>query len=375
MIRLAIIRQRYNPYGGAERFVQRTVDALTDQGAQITLFARRWDSGGNMTTVRVDPFYVGSAWRDRSFAQAVCAELKAREFDLVQSHERLSCCDIYRAGDGVHAEWLHQRSRIAAPLQRLGFKLNGFHRYTLAAEREMFSSPRLRAVICNSTMVRDEIIEHFGASADKLHVIHSGVDTEYFHPNAIAPLRKATREQLSIAPSSNVVVYVGSGFERKGLSTILRALPRTNTTLIVVGYDKHAAQYQSMANALGVADRVRFVGTQKDVRPYYAAADVFALPSIYEPFPNALLEALACGLPAITSEKCGGADAVRDNACGFVIDALDDDGCARAITTLNDANTRAAMSHRARSVGARFTLEATAQKLRALYLGLLGRDA
>lgn len=375
-IRLAIIRQRYNPFGGAERFVERAVAALSEQGTEVTLFSRQWKAQSNFVNVRVNPFYMGSAWRDRSFARAVCAEVARREFDLVQSHERLSCCDIYRAGDGVHREWLRQRSREASPLQRLGFKLNSFHRYTLAAERTMFASPRLRAVICNSTMVRDEILGYFDIAPSKLHVIHSGVDTHHFDPRVIAPLRQACRQQLSIPDSVFTLLFVGSGFARKGLSTVLRALAQSRAaSLIVVGHDKHAARYERQAASLGITERVRFVGAQQDVRPYYAAADAFALPSLYEPFPNAMLEALACALPIVTSEKCGGADIVRESECGFVIDALDAKGCAAAIDELAVAATRDAMSQRARAIAQRFTLENMAAQLWQLYSRLLSERA
>ena len=107
-MKLALVRQRYNPYGGAERFVERAVSALADLGVSVTVVARDWTAApaAEMALLRCDPFYLGRRWRDRSFAQAVCHTLSRQSFDLVQSHERLSCCDVYRAGDGVHAQWL-----------------------------------------------------------------------------------------------------------------------------------------------------------------------------------------------------------------------------------------------------------------------------
>ncbi|TMG75448.1 MAG: hypothetical protein E6H75_10225 [Betaproteobacteria bacterium] len=155
-MRLALVRQRYSAYGGAERFIERALGALGGQGVAVTVLAREWigDPGG---LVRCDPFYVGRLWRDWGFARAVCREIARRPFDLVQSHERIDCCDIYRAGDGVHAQWLENRRAALGPLRRFGLALNPYHRYVLAAERRVFASPRLRAVICNSRMVRDEI--------------------------------------------------------------------------------------------------------------------------------------------------------------------------------------------------------------------------
>src|SRR5215470_5265159 len=186
-MRIAVIRQRYNPYGGAERFLVRAIEALAAQGAQVTVVAREWREPAGAPdaparVLRVDPFYVGRLWRDWGFARAVCARLASERFDLVQSHERLSGCDVYRAGDGVHRQWLENRARVDGPLARLAARLSPYHRYVLGAERRMFASARLRAVICNSRMVRDEIRRHFDIPNEKLQVIYNGIDLDAFAP-------------------------------------------------------------------------------------------------------------------------------------------------------------------------------------------------
>ena len=133
-------------------------DATYCPGCGATVIARDWSgprSGSDW--LRCDPRHVGRAWRDASFRRAACALVPPGRFHLVQSHERLSCCDVYRAGDGVHAQWLANRSRAGSAWMRVATALSPYHRQLLAAERRMFTSPRLRAVICNSRMVREEI--------------------------------------------------------------------------------------------------------------------------------------------------------------------------------------------------------------------------
>ena len=179
---VALVRQRYTPDGGAERFVSRALHALQGQGVAVTLIARQWRGEPGVKTLNCDPGYYGRLWRDWSFARAVCRLVRTHHFDLVQSHERIACCDIYRAGDGVHREWLQQLARIRGPLGRFGMLVNPYHRYVLAAERRLFTSPQLKAVICNSSMVKEEIQRHFNLAAEKLHVIYSGVDTDSYHP-------------------------------------------------------------------------------------------------------------------------------------------------------------------------------------------------
>ncbi|MCX7893678.1 MAG: glycosyltransferase family 4 protein [Burkholderiales bacterium] len=372
-MKIALIRQRYNPFGGAERFVARAAAALAAEGAGVTVFARDWQGGGEVRAVRCDPFYVGRVWRDWSFARAACAATARERFDLVQSHERLACCDIYRAGDGVHRQWLENRSRALGPLARLAQALGPYHRYVLAAERRLFASPRLRAVICNSRMVRDDIRRHFGLAEEKLRVIYNGVDTEAFHPRVRDEFRTPMRARLGIAPDAPVLLFVGSGFERKGVARLVTALARMATPearLVVVGKDKAEARCAAMARRLGVAGRVHFAGGQQDVRPWYGLADAFALPTLYDPFPNAALEALACGLPVVTSPESGAAELVETGANGHVCDALDIPAIARACDAALALGRDPAARAAARRAAEPLDIASMAKELLALYRSL-----
>ena len=370
-LKLALIRGRYVEDGGAERFVARALAALQHSELDITVFAREWPATGPFTVEYCRPFYLGRVWRDRAFARCVCAQLQRGDFGLVQSHERIACCDIYRAGDGVHREWLAQRARVLGPVRRRLMWLSPYHRYLLHAEATLFASRRLRAVICNSQMVRDEIQRHYGVAPEKLHVIYSGVDTEHFHPR-LKSERDAVRTHHSVPSDATVFLFVGSGFERKGLAATLAALACVpDAYLLVVGRDKHAARYATQVQTLGIADRVRFLGRQADVRPYYGAADALVLPSLYDPFPNVALEAMACGLPLITSSKSGAAELVRDGENGFVADALDSTAIADAMRRLTITENAVRLGAAARRTVEPLTLERMGARLRALYQSLL----
>jgi UDP-glucose:(heptosyl)LPS alpha-1,3-glucosyltransferase len=367
--RVALVRSRYDPAGGAERFVQNAIAALRAQGAALTIVTRHWP-GHDGSAIVLDPFHVGSLWRDWGFARAVCGELAHRRFDLVQSHERIPCCDVYRAGDGVHARWLEQRARIQGPLARLATRASPHHRYLLAAERALFTRPRLRAVICNSAMVQREIAERFGTPRQKLVLIRNAVDCAVFHPGLRTEMRSGVRQQLNIPADAHVALHVGSGFERKGVGPFLEALARTRSTRwgIVVGKDKRIGHYIALAQRLGVGARVRFVGSVSDVRPYYAAADSFVLATLYDPFPNAVLEAMACGLPVVTTPSCGAAEVVHDGENGFVRDALDVHGIADALEMLD-----AATAERLGAAAVEAVRPFTPQAMAAEYLALYGR--
>ena len=373
-MRVAIVRQRYNPYGGAERFIERALPALERAGAEVTLIARSAEGWGARRFLAVDPFYVGNAWRDASFARAARETWETGGFDLVQSHERIAGCDIYRAGDGVHAAWLDIRRATAAPLERLGVVLNPYHRYVCAAERRMFEHPRLRAVICNSKMVRTEILSRFQVSPEKLHVIYNGVDLEHFHPRQRAALRAAARADLGVGEGEILFLFVGSGFARKGLDAAIRALAACGDArfrLAVAGRDRDAARFAALAAAEGCGGRVQLLGGRADVRPLYAAADCFILPTRYDPFPTTALEALAMGLPAIVGRRSGAAETLQEGENGWICEPEDISGLARlmhaAATTACDPGRGNALRAAARAKAEEYGIDDMARKLTDLY--------
>ena len=372
-LRLAIVRQRYNAYGGAERFIERALPALERAGAEVTLVARSAEGWGARRLLAVDPFYVGNAWRDASFARAARAAWQAGGFDLVQSHERIAGCDVYRAGDGVHAEWLDIRRAAAGALERIGIAANPYHRYVCAAERRMFEHPRLRAVICNSNMVRSEILRRFRVAPEKLHVIYNGVDLEHFHPRHRASLRAAARAELGVGEGGVLFLFVGSGFARKGLDAAIGALAACGEArfrLAVAGRDGAADRFAAVAAAQGLGDRVRLLGGRDDVRPLYAAADCFILPTRYDPFPNTVLEALAMGVPAIVGRRSGAAEVLRHGESGWICEPDDASGLALLMRAAADAARAEGMRGAARTAAENYGIDDMARKLTDLYATL-----
>lgn len=383
-LHLAIVRQAYNPYGGAERFVERALKALGEDAVQLTLITRNW-SGEHKPGVKVKLLgapRLGRLFRDISFTRSVRSLIKTHVFDLVQSHERIPGCDIFRAGDGVHASWLEQRARTLGLLGRLAQRCSPWHRYILGMEERMFRDPHLRAVICNSEMVRQDIAHRYPQLASRLHLIHNGVDLAHFHLDLRAQHREAVREQLGVPESTRVLLFVGSGFERKGVPQLLEALAQPDLAqaeLWVIGKDRQARRLQKKAARLGVASRVRFLGPKKDVAPYLGAADVFALPTLYDPMPNAAIEALAAGLPVLTSTSSGAAELVRLGENGERVDALDIAGMAaaahRLLEAMHDPLRCAEFRTAAHASVAQMSNEAMAAQLVALYRQLLAPAA
>lgn len=378
---LALVQPKYRPDGGAEQILSRILTALQGEDMQITVVSRNWQAADLTNDARellkCDPFYVGRLWREWSFARAACRALRDLDTDLVQAQVRIPCCDIYRAGGGVHREWLRQRDRMRGWRGRIGTSLSLFHRFKLRQERDLYQSPKLKAVICNSRMVADEIRRDFNFPEDKIHVIYNGVDLDRFRPDADPAGRARIRSELGIGDGDTAFVFVGSGFERKGLASAIRAFSRLpeDSHLIAVGQDKRPGHYRRLAQRLGVADRVHLVGKQINVVAYYSAADVFVLPTLYDPFANATLEAFACGLPVLTSEKCGAVDLIRTGENGYVCDALDWQTLSRQMDAVRDPQTRARIGRAGRATVEPLSLETMGRNLTALYQRLMAESA
>jgi len=188
-------------------------------------------------------------------------------------------------------------------------------------------------------------------------VAYNGVDAARFCPDGRARHRQAMRRTLGLGPEDLAVLFVGQGFARKGLGPLLEALaalrdPRWR--LIVVGRGKGGA-WSARAGRLGLAGWVGFVGHVGDPETYCAAADVFALPTFFDPFANATLEVMAASLPVITSRQNGAAEILRPGVDGLVVDRPDDvDGLAAALASLADPGRRAALGGQARETALRY---------------------
>lgn len=374
-LRIGLIFNRYRSDGGTERITQSAFEALADDDVQWYVLTRRW--GGvqpaNVRIIACRVFGIGRAWRLAAFAWAVRRRLAGLAVDVVQSQIPMREADIFRADGGAHAEWIRQRRRQGGVLKRLWRRMSIYTRLKLRMERQMYAGDRLKAVICNSAMVRADIQRHFPETAARLHVIENGVDLAYFaRSQARRECGAGIRAALGLTPRQTVFVFIGSGFERKGLASAIRAVARAgdDVHLVVVGRDKRRRAYRRLARRLGVAARVHFVGPQDDVRPYLWAADALVHPALYEAFGLVIMEALAAGLPVLASNRTGAAlAALGPTDTGWTFDALD----VATIASAMQARTRwdAARITRAQqaceAAAAPFSLERMRERLLVFY--------
>lgn len=372
--RIILVRQQFTRHGGGELILDRMLSALAARGVALALLGRSWNERKDIQFIHCDPPRFPRFSRERRFARAACRRLAAETGALVQSHERIPCCDIFRAGDGVHAAYLRERTRHMRRFRRAALMAHPYHRSILALERDTFACQRLKAVLVNSDMVAGEVEMHFGFPRDRIHLVPNGIDLDRFHPGARDRHRSEVRANLGTDHNRPVLLFVGSGYKRKGLDRAIAALAasKIGAELWIVGNDRQPGRYVTLAERHGISrSRVRLVGPVGDPLPYYAAADALILPSVYDPFPSTVLEALACGLPVVTSTGCGARDVVARLDPRLVQHAGDVGALSSAIRVALDLAGRSTTMEHTRAIAAEYDLAQMTDRLLAVYSELI----
>ncbi len=244
-------------------------------------------------------------------------------------------------------------------------------------ERRGFTPDRCPFIIANSQLSRSGILRHYRFPPERIVVAHNGVDPVRFTPASRSLYRETVRRGLGIGPEDYTVIFVGQGFARKGLGALLAALAALHrrgvqVRLVVVGRGS-PRPWRREAARLGIEHRVHMVGHTADPARFYAAADAFALPTFFDPFANATLEAMAAGLPVVTSSQNGAAEVLRTGVDGVVVDGPDDvAGLAEALALLADPVQRRAMGERARQTAERYSWERPLERTLEIYRAAAG---
>lgn len=305
------------------------------------------------------------------FSQRV---LKKHQFDIIQGFGRTIKQDVFRAGGGCHKEYRKNViQKIRNPFLRY-FKLYlPYQLLLLYIEKKQFSKNNFRKIVTVSNQVKKEIISHYNILEEDIEVIYNGVDIEALNPKNRERYFSEVRKKFNIKLNEKVILFLGTGFERKGLSLLIQAFAilmddSPDIKLLVVGKDNNIQRYVHLSEELRVANRVVFTGPQSDVKMFYVAADVFVLPTLYEPFGNVCLEAMASGLPVITSRVNGVSEIMEGTDCLLLDDPTDIKGMAKKIGFLLANNVeREKIARTVRKIAEHYTISNNAQQFVNLY--------
>ena len=333
-MRIALICRPFIFHGGVETATAGLMAELARRGHRIDLLTTSGQApvpGINVRRLPVLP--APRLARLLSFAASARLAAPAGRYDVVQSHERCLRQDVYRAGEGTHRGYRAAMGRSPAPA-------SPYHRMVILLERRIFRLRSAREVIAISEAGRREIRELYGTPPEAIRLVYNGVDLERFHPENRSRLGAAMRAEIALPADAWTILFVGSGFDRKGLGPLIEALGRMRdgTARLVVAGKGQTDTYREAAERLGVASRITWLGPRREVERLYAAADIVALPARYEPFGNVHLEALASGVPVLASAQAGGAELIRAGDNGWVAADVSAAAVAEGLDALRDGD-------------------------------------
>ncbi len=356
--------------GGCETYIASLARRLAQDGHAVHLYACRWDSAAlpeGMVYHKVVAARHPRFLRPWYFS-AACRRLLARaDHQVTVGFDKISGLDVLYPQGGLYAataehNLLKYRSPLARRLVRVLKALGPAHHSFLALERSQYR-PGRSLVVAISEMVRGHFEHYYGLSADDLRVVRVATHPERFDECDRPRRRLEWRERWGLSPEAQVALFAGINYRLKGLEPLLHALHVLPELHLVVAGKPDVASFERLARRLGVADRCRFIGYCADMRNGYFAADFFVHPTFYDPCSNVVLEALACGLPVVTSRYNGAAELLhraREMTCaeGYVLDDPHDHArLAWCLRQLLDPARRAACAAAARRTAAQWTFE------------------
>ena len=258
-------------------------------------------------------------WRIVWFSTVGTARARAfladRPDAIVICHNNVMAGDVY-VNHGIVLASMRARGQSAWRMVR-----NPFHVFTHVRDRIRYRGRTHRAVVALSEAEAAELVATYGRVRPRIVVIPNGVDLDRFRPPTPEE-RRSARTALGLGDDERVAVFVGHEFDRKGLSVAIRGLPYAPNVLLLIigGSDDIIAAANAEAQSVGAGDRVLFLGPRYHLRPFLAASDMFVLPSAYEANALVVLEALASGLPVVTTRVGFAPEIVTDGRNGFLVD-------------------------------------------------------
>jgi UDP-glucose:(heptosyl)LPS alpha-1,3-glucosyltransferase len=321
-MRIGIAHIEYSRQKGIERCAVELAERIAAQGHEVHFYCSQWKLGEDS---RLIPHYVRTwnvvnSTRIATYAISGQRSLRGGKYDVTHSHGGVVGCDIVTA-HSCHRVGMEVRRELKEKAPRARRNWGVADQIRLMIEQKNYAGRRYRKVIAVSEGVRRELIKCYDVPVSDIVVIPNGVDLDEFNPANRLRFRDQIREQLQISLDAPVLIFVGNEFNRKGLRFIIEALPLVKITelkLLVLGGDDKSP-YLKLAHKLGVDKQIVFLGNVQDISRYYAVSDLLVLPTFYEAFSVATLEAAASGLPLIVTKVNGTEELVREGYNGSFV--------------------------------------------------------
>lgn len=374
-MKIAVVIPKYGLVGGAEGFAYELTERLAVRDRfEIHLLANEFRRGMAPIIYHKVPMLPFPRWmRQISFAYFAEGRIRRGGFDLVHSHDRILRMHLLTMHGIPHERWIRKvRNK----------RLTLFDRSLAWVERHGLKGPAMRMVLPVSGLVQEELLKVYPIPAHKMRVIHPGISEERFASLDKDACRRLIRTRHGLSETDVVVLFVGMNFEIKRLGLVIEALGDLiqeetggSALKLLVAGKGNRDPYQALARRLGIGDRVVYAGVTREVETYYLASDIFVMPSLFDTFGMAVLEAMAAGLPVVITRKVGAKDLLTDGVEGFILGETPKPAeLAQKIAFLLKPEHRIKMGETARATALRHTWDRVADQVEEVYRMQQGLD-
>ena len=328
-MKIALNIYKYLPTkGGGEGYLANFANQLVERGHEVHIYASKWESNNNrlhyhtVPSIRYPKFL-----KDVTFVINSYNSMANNDYDIVHVVGRALGMNVFNPHCGVQKSWLKQdllsvRCPYFRLLKRI-IRLFSFRQnFILWLDRKQYTCKKVSRIIAISDMIKRDIIKYHNLGPEKIDVVYNGVDLQRFNPNNRSRYSAAIRKKLSLGEEF-VVLYISNNFRLKGLYTLIMALGELKKSgkkfkALIVGRGR-VASYRKLAKKLNCQENLIFMGHVGEIEKYYAASDIYVHPTFYDSCSLVVTEALASGVPAITTIHDGASGIIEDGREGFVM--------------------------------------------------------
>ena len=332
MKKIAFAIEKFSRYaGGAESYTVSLADSLIKDGWEVHFFGEVWDGEPETAVFHkiTIPKYLPAWLKMVLFASKHKRATKKQDFDVIMGFGNTLYMNVYQSHGGVH--WLSterkvysEKNKIKRAIKRLIIILSlkqWVRAWIESAPFRLYPRPKIVAI---SQMIKKDMVSFFKVDEKEIDIVYNGVDITRYNQELRQTLRGPLRKQLGVRENDVAFLFVSYDLKKKGIEPLVEAASRlkntghTNFKVVIIGGLPYGALSRQI-KTLNIEDKILFTGPVRSMEEYYANSDVFVLPTYYDACSLVVIEAMASGLPSITTTANGAAGIITDGKDGFII--------------------------------------------------------
>lgn len=373
--------------GGAEAYAVQLAHSLVSAGWEVHIYGHSWDGEPNQAIFHMIPSlprWVPPSIRVLHFALSHRRMIKEDDFDVILGFGNTLVMNVYQSHGGVHfrsniRKLRATRNRFLRSIKALALFMTPKYHARAWIESSPFRAGNRSVIIAISEMVRKDMSEYFGLREDEIWLVYNGIDVDRFGSKE-KDRRERVRRRLGF-DSEVVFLFMAYDFRKKGVRYLLEAAAALRDRVgaarfrVVVAGGSPSPPLRRLVARLDLHGIVTFPGPTKEPETLYNACDLFILPTFYDACSLVVFEAMAAGLPAITTVFNGAAGVITDGVDGVVLlDPKDVEAMSEAMERFLDPGVLESASHAARQTARKYTLENNHRKMIEILREAAGRS-